>query len=263
MLYIMIKSAQSVSDNWQGRPQMSIFLQPGTDSDDANAIFEEITLHPHVALAEFISPEQALSEFKTLSGLDHELAFLGENPLPASIVIMPLDSASDSSSLLEIESQLTKIDGIDQVRLDLDWTDRFNAILRLAARIVQVLSGLLAFAFVLIVSNTIRLIILNHRQEIEITKLVGGTNAFIRRPFLYNGLLLGCFGGILSLLMLIATFVILDTPITQLTTLYGSSNPIHHLKWFEVLGVIAIGSLLGWLAARFSVARHLSAIEPS
>jgi len=263
MLYVMIKSAQSVSNNWQGRPQMSIFLQQGIEQDDANAIFEEIALHPQIALAELISPEQALDEFKLLSGLDNELAFLGKNPLPASIVIMPLDSASDSPSLLEIKSQLTKIDGIDQVRLDLDWTDRFNAILRLATRLVQILSALLALALILIVSNTIRLIILNRRQEIEITKLVGGTNAFVRRPFLYNGLLLGLFGGILSLLMLIAAFTLLDKPITQLTTLYGSDNPIHQLQWFEILGVIGLGSLLGWLAARISVAHHLNAIEPN
>lgn len=266
LLYISVKSAQSLSDNWEGRPQISIFLQKDVSANTAQLIFEEIQLHPSIELAEFVTPDQALAEFRVLSGdnvsLEQELTFLGENPLPASIVIMPDRTSAKSDSLLALKEELSQFDGIDTVKLDLDWTDRFNAILTMFSRVSILLSGLLALGLILIVGNTIKLLIFNRRHEIEITKLVGGTDTFVRRPFLYYGTLFGCLGSLISLGLLLIAAKLIHKPVTELTALYSSGALIHQVTPIEILTLILIGTVLGWLAARWSVAQHLRKIQP-
>ena len=261
-LYIAVKSGQSLSSNWQGRPQISIFLQQATSPQVANLIFEEVRLHPSVQLAELLSPQQALEEFRILSGLSSELEFLDENPLPHSIVIMPNAANSSEAELLQLQDQLGKIEGIESIRLDLDWTNRFNAILRVFTQVSILLSALLAAGLVLIVGNTIKLLVLNRRQEIEITKLVGGTDSFVRRPFLYYGGMFGLFGAVVSLLLLWLSARLLQPPLAELASLYQRETLLHQPDAAEIGGLLLLGLLLGWVAARWSVARHLHQIQP-
>ncbi|MBX2850010.1 MAG: permease-like cell division protein FtsX [Acidiferrobacterales bacterium] len=262
MLYVVVKSAQGLNENWQGRPQISIFMQQDLSDGEAQLIFDEIRLHPAISLAEFVSPSQALEEFRALSGLDSEIDFLDSNPLPASVVLMPADQYTGSQELLSLQDELSKIDGIDKIRLDLDWTDRFNAILNAFTSIATLLSALLALALILIVGNTIKLLILNRRQEIEITKLVGGTDTFVRRPFLYYGSLYGLLGGIVALILLLGAAILVKTPIARLSDLYQTQSVLYQLTALDSLVILAIGILLGWLAARWSVAQHLRSVQP-
>lgn len=266
LLYIGVQSAQTLSSNWEGRPQISIFLQKEVSTKAAQLIFEEIQLHPSIELAEFVTPDQALAEFRILSdenvGLEQELAFLGENPLPASIVVMPGRASSKSEDLLMLKEELSQFEGIDTIRLDLDWTDRFNAMLLVFSRVSLLLSGLLALALVLIVGNTIKLLIFNRRDEIEITKLVGGTDAFVRRPFLYYGAFFGFLGSIISLALLLVAAKLVREPVAELAALYSTTALVHQALVLEVLALIFIGTFLGWLAARWSVAQHLRKIQP-
>lgn len=266
LLYVGIQSAQSLSSNWDGRPQISIFLEKELSDSTAQLIFEEIQLHPSIELAEFITPEQALAEFRLLSGenisLEQELTFLGGNPLPASIVVMPDQASAKSESLLALKEQLSQFDGIDTIRLDLDWTDRFNAMLLVFSRVSLLLSALLALALMLIIGNTIKLLIFNRKQEIEITKLVGGTDAFVRRPFLYYGALFGLLGALISLGLLLIAAELIHQPMSDLAALYSSKALIHRVTPMEVFALITTGTLLGWLAARWSVAQHLRNILP-
>jgi len=262
LLYITLNSGQQLSANWHGRPQISIFMQMDLDEKEAQLIFEELRLHPAVRLAEFISPQQALDEFRILSGLDQELDFLDANPLPASVVVMPHDGHAQSEKLLALQQELAKIDGIESIRLDLDWTDRFNAILDVAARLALMLSALLILGLILIVSNTIKLLIINRRQEIEVTKLVGGSNSFVRRPFLYYGMLFGFIGAIVAMLLLLAVASYLAQPLHRLAGLYDAKSLVYQLNSVEILSVLALGGFIGWIAARWSVAQHLRHIKP-
>lgn len=265
LLYVFVKSSEGLSDTWQGRPQISVFLQTDVDESTAQAIYQEIQLHPDIELAEFISPEEALKEFRLLSEsatFDEELAFLGGNPLPPSIVLMPNKSAAKPAPLETLKNQLSKIEGIENIRLDLAWTERFNAILAVVARAGILLSTLLGLALLLIVGNTIKLLIHNRRDEIEITKLVGGTNAFVRRPFLYYGSLLGFLGAITTLALLFFTSGLIDEPLSKLASLYQQQSLLHHLTINEAIAILFIGSMLGWFAARWSVAQHLWKIKP-
>ena len=261
LLYITIKSAQTLNDNWQGRPQFSIFLEKDIESDVAKLIFDEIRLQPGIAAAEIINPDQALDEFKLLSGLDLEIDFIDENPLPTSIVVMPKNQYLDSQQLLTLKSQLEKIDGIEIIRLDLDWIDRFSALLNSFTHIAILLSALLGFALVLIVGNTIKLLILNRRSEIEITKLVGGTNGFVRRPFLYYGGLFGFIGACCTLLLLAIASTLIHNNIEKLQSIYQVDAIIQGLNIKEILSILGIGTVIGWLAARWSVAIHLRKIR--
>lgn len=264
LLYIGVKSAEGLSDGWQGRPQISIFLQKQTSEEEAKLIFDEIRLNPAVSLAEFVSSQQALGEFRLLSGIengnsqfDQELAFLGENPLPASIVIMPNDEFIESSKLAQLKEELAGFDGIDSIRLDLEWTNRFNAILKTVTHIALLLSGLLALGLILIVGNTIKLLIVNRRHEIEIIKLVGGTNTFVRRPFLYYGTLFGFIGGLICIGLLLIAAIVVRAPINELAAAYQTPTILYVPTPQDMVIIVLIGSFLGWLAARWSVAQHL------
>lgn len=269
LLFITVKSAQSLSIGWQGRPQVSIFLQKSISEDEATLIFDEIRLHPAVSIAEFISSQQALGEFRMLSGIkdgnsqfDQELAFLGENPFPPSIVIMPNDDFIHSNKLEQLKEQLRGIDGIESIRLDLEWTDRFNAILKSVTQISILLSALLALGLILIVGNTIKLLIINRRHEIEIIKLVGGTNAFVRRPFLYYGTLFGLFGSVICLMLLLLASHLVKQPLAELAAAYQTGHILYTPTLYDLMYIVLIGSVLGWLAARWSVIQHLRNAQP-
>lgn len=269
LLYVGVMSAQQLSGTWQGRPQASIFLSENLSTQGAQLIFDEIRLHPAVELAEFVSPDQALAEFRVLSAaggenvsLDAELEFLGGNPLPPSIVIMPDQRSANSASLLELKDQLASIDGIESIRLDLDWTDRFNAMLSVVTRLAILLSTLLAIALILIVGNTIKLLIVNRSQEIEIAKLVGASDAFVRRPFLYFGGLYGLLGALICLGLLVLASSLMNDPLAHLGSVYQNQSLLYRLSWPEIGSLLLVGTALGWLAARWSVAQNLRQIQP-
>ncbi|NND82142.1 MAG: FtsX-like permease family protein [Gammaproteobacteria bacterium] len=262
-LYIAVQSGQQLSDSWQGRPQISIFLETEVADREAALIYDEIRLHPAVELAELISPSQAMVEFRALSDLGEQLDLLPDNPLPFSIVAMPHSGHASREHLQRVEQELQKIDGIDAVRLDLAWTDRFNALLALVTQVATVLSALLVVGLIFIIGNTIRLLILNRRAEIEITKLVGATDSFVRRPFLYYGALFGLFGGLLCLALLGATALWLQPFIDQLAASYQGSARLYQLDMADIATIVLIAIAIGWLAARWSVARHLQQIRPN
>lgn len=262
MLYIATKSAAQLTDNWQGRPQVSIFLEQDVSSDEANLIFDELRLHPAIQIAELIRPEQALVEFKALSKLDFELDLLQENPLPTSIVIMPTEEFAERQPLLALKDELEKIDGIENIRLDLEWTDRFNTLLKLTTQVTWILSLILAIAIILVVGNTIRLLMINRRQEIEVTKLVGGTNPFVRRPFLYFGTLFGFTGALLALGLLVAISFGLEPRFEAISHSFKLEGLLYRLTLSEISLFLIASSALGWLAARLCVAQHLRKIRP-
>jgi len=175
---------------------------------------------------------------------------------------MPNLATAQSDKLIELKEELGGIEGIENIRLDLEWTDRFNAILNLISRGAMVLSALLALGLILIVSNTIKLLIMNRRQEIEITKLIGGTDSFVRRPFLYYGALFGLIGATITLGLLLISASLLETPLQELANLYQTNTILYALNSMEIACVIGIGTVICWLAARWSVAQHLRHIKP-
>jgi len=262
-LYVLINNIQTASAGWDGKAQISVFLKPGTTQQQAQALETKIRRLRPVESVQYISPEAAMEEFKHLSGFGGALDALEHNPLPAVLVIRPSDGHSDPESLQALVASLRGLGNADLVQLDLEWVKRLHLLLRLAERGVWLLAVLLGLAVLLTIGNTIRLAILNRRDEIEIIKLIGGTNAFIRRPFLYSGLLQGLFGAGIAWVLVQTGLLLLAGPVRELATLYTSPFGVQGLDTSTSLALLASGAVLGWLGSRLAVGRHLREIEPS
>ncbi|OGI70083.1 MAG: hypothetical protein A2W18_12525 [Candidatus Muproteobacteria bacterium RBG_16_60_9] len=261
-LYVLIANLERVSRGWDAGGQISLFLKRDTSDAAAEKLAERVRRIRGVASVDYISRSQALVEFKELSGFGDALKLLNENPLPAVLAVHPA-SATAPEAVEKLLEQLRGLDAVEFAQLDLDWVRRLHAMLVIAERGVFVLAGLLGLAVLLTIGNTIRLAIMNRRDEIEVMKLMGGTNAFIRRPFLYAGVLQGLLGAAMAWAIVALVLLFLDGAISDLAGLYGSDLRIQGLSVADAGTLLALGAVLGWLGSRISVQRHLRAIEPS
>ncbi|VAW77321.1 Cell-division-associated, ABC-transporter-like signaling protein FtsX [hydrothermal vent metagenome] len=261
-LYLLTGNLQKLGAQWDGGANLSLFLQQSVSVADARKLQKKLTGWPEIDSLELVTPEQALAEFKELSGFGQTLDLLDDNPLPVVLAIKPADTFSTAQTAAELTQKLRALPEVELAQLDLQWVKRFNAIIEIIQRSIWILAALLSLAVLLIVGNTIRLEILSRREEIEVTKLIGATNGFIRRPFLYTGLWYGLLGAILgTLLVEIALWQLLD-PVSRLAGLYQSNFSLQALDAGELLYLLLGGAGLGLLGAWIAVGRHLSAIEP-
>ncbi len=259
-LYTLIENIKVVADNVRLEPQITVFLSTGADAGNARQV--ELRLKGLHAIKQFrfIPRDQALQELLQSTGLVDVAAGLERNPLPDAFVIEPKSINSDE--LENLRSELTKLPKVDKVLLDTAWAERLNAIMRLGRDVTLILAALLGFALVVITSNTIRLQILSQREEIEISTLIGATDAFIRRPFLYHGILQGLGGGLAAWLIVSLGLQLLNVGIADLAKLYAAQFHLLPLGTGDILSLLLFSSLLGWLGAFLAVGRHLSRIEP-
>ena len=260
-LYLFIANLERMSQGWDTGGQVSLFLKRETSEAVAEKLARQVSALPTVARVDYISPRHALAEFTRLSGFGEALAVLDDNPLPPVLTVHPNPDATPKAIAALVE-ELRGLKAVESAQLDLEWVRRLHALLGIARRGALLLAGLLGMAALLTVGNTIRLAIMNRRDEIEVMKLMGGTNAFIRRPFLYSGLAHGLLGAVAAWLILALVLLLLEGPITEMATLYGSDLEIEGLGLRGSGLLLAVGALLGWIGSRISVGRHLRAIEP-
>jgi len=262
-LHLFVKNAEQVSEQWDSASQITLFLKLATSDKSAQNLVKRIKLYPEVNEVHYISATQALKEFKILSGFGQSLEYLDENPLPATILVSPTERASQASAANELLIKLKEEREVDQGKLDLEWLTRLEAIAQLIEDIVIGVALLLCMSVVLIVGNTIRLAILNEKDAIAIMKLVGATDSFIQRPFLYSGMWYGVFGGLLSWLAVSILAQYLTSAISKLTDLYQSNFQLQGLAFTEALWLIAVAVILGLVGSYISVRKHIRAIEPN
>ncbi len=260
-MQVLIGNAQTLSGSWEGAARISLYLKTSVGDADARALADKVRAMPGVADVQYISATQALAEFKQLSGFGDAMAVLDKNPIPAVLVIHPTDGSPEAAASLEHD--LASLPGVDQVRLDLQWLKRLSAILDIVRRVTEILAALLGLAVVLVVGNTIRLEIGGRRIEIEVSKLLGATDGFIRRPFLYHGAWYGLAGGLLAWIMVGVAVLLVEDPVSHLAGLYGSAFTLQGLGLTGTVALVGAGALLGWAGSWLAVARHLRAIEPS
>lgn len=261
-LYLLTGNLQRLSTQWDGSANISLFLRSGVSTSQAQDLKDSLRQWPGVDSVQLITPEQALAEFRELSGFGDVLDALQDNPLPAVISIKPTASHADADAAAGLVEKLRALREVDIAQLDLQWVKRFHAIVDIVRRSIWVMATLLGLAVLLIVGNTIRLEIQNRHAEIEITKLIGATDGFIRRPFLYSGFWYGLSGAILAVLLVQLAFLQLHGPVRQLAGLYQSGFSLQTLSFAETITLLAAGGVLGLLGASLAVGRHLSAIEP-
>ncbi len=262
-LHVILTNLQSLSGGWESGASISLFLKQSVSDEQAGGLARKLRLHQRIESVEMISRQAALEEFRHRSGFAEALQALDNNPLPALLVIQPKVEYTTAEAAQKLVRELELLPEADIVQLDLQWVRRLQAITVIAQRAVLVLASLLGMAVLLIVGNTIRLEIQNRHAEIEITKLIGATNAFIRRPFLYTGFWYGLFGGIISWLLVAVSVTLLKGPVANLASLYESAFDLSSLNWLNILTLLAGSALLGLLGSWLAVGKHLSAIEPS
>ena len=259
---MLIASAESVSRNWDISPQVNVYLNNTIDDNNVNSLQKEFDFVEGIADTKLLTKDQALAEFKLISGLKDELDNLDENPLPITFIITPTEDFSNREKIIELQNNLIKFDAVQNITVNIEWLERLNSVLSFLYSVAKIISVLFAIAIILVVSNTIGLQIQNRRQEIVITKLVGGTDAFVKRPFLYFGATIGLLGGIFCCIIYALAYLALNQPIQQLASSYGSNFSLVNIEWWHLISLLAIGALLGWLAAQLSVIRHLAKILP-
>lgn len=259
-LYVVLDNLQDYARALAADPQLSVFLALDADAADAEKIGARLRQHPDVRAVRYVSREQALKELKSTTGLADVVDGLPKNPLPDAFVVVARDAALES--LERLRDELRAWTRVAYVQLDAAWARRLQAALRVARLTVWLLATLFAFALVAVTFNTIRLQILTRREEIEVSKLVGATDAFIRRPFLYFGALQGLIGGMAAWAIIWAGLQLLNNGLADLSQLYGVRLELRHLGPEDTLSLFAFSTALGWLGSWLSVNRHLAGIEP-
>jgi cell division transport system permease protein len=262
-LYLLTGNLQRLSTQWDGSASFSLFLHKSVSLQQTQALQGRLQQWPEIESLQLITPDQALSEFSELSGFGDALEALDENPLPFVITIKPTRAQADAGSAALLLERLRTFPEVELAQLDLQWVKRFDAIVEIVRRSIWVMAALLGLAVLLITGNTIRLEIQNRRDEIEITKLIGATNGFIRRPFLYSGFWYGVIGAVMAGLLVELAFLQIHNPVRQLAGLYESGFSLQTLSVAEGLALLVAGASLGLLGAMLAVGRHLAAIEPA
>ena len=262
-LELVVENAQSLSGGWADALDLTVYLRPRLAEHDAKQLAERIGVREDVASARLVTPAEGLAEFRRWSGLGAALDALTDNPLPAAIVVRPrVVAGGDAVAVGALADSLRTLPGVDQVQLDTDWVRRFTAIVDALARAVVVVALLLGIAVLLVVGNTIRLDIDARRPEIEVVKLVGGSDGFVRRPFLYGGFWYGLGGGLVAWLLVEGFVLTLAGPIGRIASAYGSDFALHGPSAATCAMLVGGGAVLGWTGAFVSATRQIRAIEP-
>jgi cell division transport system permease protein len=256
-LWVFVSNARAATGDFAGAVELSVYFKPGTALAQVERLARNARSRNDVAEVTLIPAEQALNEFREFSGFGAALDALGENPLPHVLRIRPAPQAASASAVESLKAYFAAWPEVDLVQMDLEWVQRFNTMLQLMRRVLLIAGALLALGVLAVVGNTIRLEILNRRPEIEVTKLVGGSNAFVRRPFLYSGVLYGLGGALLAWGVLSLVITALEKPVSELAGLYGSQYALRGPAGAEIAAMLIAGLVLGWLGAWISAARHL------
>lgn len=258
-LYSVIHQVQTAVDSTAHKPEISLYLKMDIDEASKHAIEQQLKQHTQVAEYRFVSRATAWQNLQQDSMQKQAADALSSNPLPDAYFVLPKDF--DSGTVTRLQKEMQSWHGVDVAQLDSKWLERLNTILRLARNVSHLLMILLGIALVAIIGNTIRLQFLTQRDEIEVSKLIGATDRFIRRPFLYTGVVYGAGGAVLAYALWLGVVMIFNLSISDIADLYASN---FHLALPSPLALIVLllsGALLGWLGAYASVNRSLAQIE--
>lgn len=256
LLFVLGSNIAQFGNRLTETGQITAYFQTGTTMAQHQPFISALKADERISEVRYISSEQAMSDFANWSGLGDVMSNLQENPLPASLDIhLPSGHLGNINNLAE---ELSAEALIDLVQVDEQWLARLEQILTLSERIVLVLVLVLAMAVLFIVGNSIRTLIANRSDEIQVMNLIGATKPYMARPFLWQGVCYGLFGGLIAWLLLALMLFFIRDPANALLGYYGSEYQLIGLNWQASLGMLLGSALLGWLGARISVSRHLT-----
>ena len=258
-LYLLLQNLKSLTDDKREVPTISLFIKQDISEQqarDRGELIEELSQIDKVLL---VPRDEALADFRKITGFAETLETLDENPLPHVLVVTPhIDLIGDpANDMQELAKKLEAYPEIDLVQMDLEWVSRLRSILRISERAVFIISVLLALTVLLVIGNTIKLNIENRKEEIQVSTLIGASAGYIRRPFLYTGIWYGLFGGVISLVLVHLALISFVSPVNELAKLYDSTFVISGLKLSTTLYILFGSSILGLIGAWLAVGRHL------
>lgn len=261
-LKLFVTNAQAATGNFGNAIDLSVYFKADVALAKAAQLAAAARARADVAEVTLIPADQGLADFRSYSGFGDALAALKENPLPHVLHVRPRAEASSPAALERLHGYFTAWPEVELVQVDSQWVQRFNAILEVLRQLLLMAAALLGVGVLAVIGNTIRLEIAGRRVEIEVIKLVGGSNSFVRRPFLYTGLLYGLGGALLAWGIIASGVGLLGEPVDNLARLYGSHFQLRGPSPAEIGMLLGAGAGLGWLGAWISAARHLRSIEP-
>jgi cell division transport system permease protein len=259
-LYVALTNIQQAVRTLSPEPQLTVFVALEASKAEVSLIDTRLKEHPQVARLRYVPRERALEDMKRASGMGGIVEALERNPLPDAFVVDAADPAPDVMDRLRTE--IAAWPKVAHVQLDAEWAQRLDAVLKVGRVALLLLATVLAFSLVAITFNTIRLQMLTQREEIEVTTLIGATDGFIRRPFLYYGAGLGLLGGLAACGFVWTATTVLNGALIDLSYLYGARWEVAQLSWRDSASLLAFAAALGWLGAWMSVARHLGRVRP-
>ncbi len=254
-LYLVVDNLGRIAANSQGQPEISIFLKDNAGSAVQRDIEAKLKARPEVKEYRFVARDAALKQLSQNMGLTDAAAILGKNPLPDAFVVAAKDA--EPEHLDQLRQDMQAWPGVQSAKLDSEWARRLNAFLRLGKQGVWLLAALLGFALAAVGFNTIRLQILALRDEVEVSRLLGATDAFIRRPYLYLGMLQGLLGGLAAWVIVASAFALINLRVAEIASLYHLNFLLTSLAWRDGLAVLVSAASLGWLGAYLAANQHL------
>lgn len=262
-LQLLLQNAVAMTNGWNEAFELSVYLQKAASPARGEAIVHALRQRDDVANVRLVTAAEALAEFREYSGFGQALDALSDNPLPITLIVTPSLAASSPEGTSALKTAIAAMTDVGAVQIDSDWVKRLVALLELLRRVVWLTGGLLGLGVLLIIGNTIRLDVLNRRAEIEVMKLVGATDRFARRPFLWAGIWYGLGGGLLAVGLVAIAVAILAGPVARLAALYGSGFHLGGLAWQTCGATILGAAALGWAGAWLAASHHIRAINPS
>lgn len=262
-LFVLLKNVQSVTDRWEQQSVISLYLFPNQEDTQALSLSHQLSSRADVESVEYISKEEGLRYFEQSSGYEQIMSTLPENPLPIVLKVIP-KAVVDLTTLPELQSLRDHLQSLPQVEyaeLDAQWLQRLATILDFGQRFVYAISALLVVAVLLIVGNTIRMAVESRRDEVLVMKLVGATNAYIRRPFLYMGFWFGMLGGLCATLCILLLTWWVSAPAERLIELYHAGFELQSFNAVEIIMCLTMSALIGSVGSWIAVSRHIRDIE--
>jgi cell division transport system permease protein len=259
MLYVALENLQRLAGGFQTAPQISLFLAMNAPEDQVKEIGARLDKHDSVATHRFISRETAWQEMQQSTGLAEIAGGLEKNPLPDAYVVEA--KVGDPAAIERLQQEMQQWPGVEHAQLDAAWIKRLHGLLELGNKLVLVIAGLLGFALLIITGNSIRLQIATQHEEIALSRLIGATDRFIRRPFLYAGTLYGIGGGLAALLILAGAVWLFNESVAELARLYASDFRLVMPTADVSLALVGGSALLGWIGSYVAVNRALADIE--
>ncbi|WP_307744761.1 permease-like cell division protein FtsX [uncultured Pantoea sp.] len=260
--YMVWKNVSQAATQWYPAPQLTVYLSKTLDDSAAENVVAQLKQVEGVDNVNYLTREEALNEFRNWSGFGGAMDMLEQNPLPAVAIITPKLNFQNSDTMQSLRDRVTKVQGVDEVRMDDSWFARLAALTGLVGQIASMIGVLMIVAVFLVIGNSVRLSIFARRDTINVQKLIGATDGFILRPFIYGGALLGFSGAVLSLLLSEVLVLRLQSVVASVATVFGTTFSLEGFSWDEALLLLLIAAIIGWVAAWLATVQHLRRFTP-